>query len=582
MPSGTTPTCEAQMYILTCVKDCSGAKRPKWRLCFRLDQRMTSGKESVDEVRWKHQHDFFVTVVDPPVHVSGSFAKAPPNPFFASRNACHTADILVSRPMIASLPGQGFEGKAVAMIGTECVTAGLVAAMLGAKVIFIIERCLLPHVQMNLRLFRKDTLDYTKIKSNALAAIGCNSRRTISLHQTHLTEMIHAPVLDLVVLHETCLAETLGCSGSFASSCRRGSPDPDFYREPNDRNFWDAMAELVPEFSATRILLVCDKSFEETASSNRFPNEDYAANWQPWMQGLPQGLVLPPEWQARPFCLLPQSVPVIWLERSLVDRSARSPKLTPLRQRSVAPMGSTPLRSLGIGEAPPEEWTRNNARLKKALSLHNKWKQSEAELVLQEAKSYSKPDSNAFSSMQCSQNSFGFPKAPLAPSSHTEGPTLQDVLNEVDDELDAIIPVTTSNSNPLPPTSSEQFQSTADNIYNSSARPVPPPCKKISNCKLPSPNSARGFRSNRSGGSSRGGSSHRGGSSTCRDILPKANASHTSSFMSERSEADRYLRGPASVADRHADPPHWYRCNRPTYGSNRPSCNTSVTSVAEP
>lgn len=41
-------------------------KRPKWRLCFRLDRRNASAKESLEDLAPKYQRDFFLTVIDPP------------------------------------------------------------------------------------------------------------------------------------------------------------------------------------------------------------------------------------------------------------------------------------------------------------------------------------------------------------------------------------------------------------------------------------------------------------------------------------------------------------------------------------
>ncbi|CAE7371181.1 unnamed protein product [Symbiodinium natans] len=92
--------------------------------------------------------------------------------------------------------------------------------------------------------------------------------------------------------------------------------------------------------------------------------------------GLPPGLsaALPPEWHARPFCLLPQSIPVIWLERQDAEVVRRKPP--PIVPRSpMPPMGASSSRC-GCGghmQSPllgqrveSKEWFANNAKLKEA------------------------------------------------------------------------------------------------------------------------------------------------------------------------------------------------------------------------
>ncbi|CAJ1341001.1 unnamed protein product [Effrenium voratum] len=181
-----------------------GSTRPKWRLCFRRRLLGLVAKCGKEDLAPKYQRDFFLTVIDPPCR--GAFRQNPPAPFFASRAACHVADLLASRHMIAQLPGRSFEQKAVAVIGSECLAAGLVAATLGAKALFVCERSLEQYYQHNLRLFRRDTLDYTKTKSKILAVYPCSPGRTGGFDPEMLANKLQAPSLDIIVLTEVSLA----------------------------------------------------------------------------------------------------------------------------------------------------------------------------------------------------------------------------------------------------------------------------------------------------------------------------------------------------------------------------------------
>lgn len=356
------------------------ARRPKWRLCFRLDRQTVSAKESLEHLAPKYQHDFFLTVVDPPA--TGSFRESPPAPFFASRVACHVADLVASRPMIAQLAGRSFEGKALACIGAECMAAGLCAAMLGAKIAFVCERSLEPHVQHNVRLFRRDTLDYTKTKTNVLAVAPCSPGRCGHLEAEVLSEKLQAPSLDMVVLTEVSFARVVGDFGGLVGN-RRGEVSAIF----------QMLGKLIPARSCTKALVICDHSFAMSEESNRRARADEEGD------GLPPGLsaALPPEWHARPFCVLPQGIPVIWLERQDAELVRRKP--APIVPRApMPPMGASSSRC-GCGghmQSPllgqrveSKEWFANNAKLKEALQSHNSVKQMEASHVLREARAWS-------------------------------------------------------------------------------------------------------------------------------------------------------------------------------------------------
>merc|ERR1719359_1224518 len=92
---------------------------------------------------------------------------APRHSWFASEAACLLADMLASWNFLSLLQGRSFEGKACAVIGKDCMVGGLVMAMLGARVAFLIEAKDAPHVQQNINLFR-ESLDYTQMKSSQI------------------------------------------------------------------------------------------------------------------------------------------------------------------------------------------------------------------------------------------------------------------------------------------------------------------------------------------------------------------------------------------------------------------------------
>eukprot|EP00931_Biecheleriopsis_adriatica_P068267 TRINITY_DN42245_c0_g1_i1.p1 TRINITY_DN42245_c0_g1~~TRINITY_DN42245_c0_g1_i1.p1 ORF type:complete len:497 (-),score=88.34 TRINITY_DN42245_c0_g1_i1:13-1503(-) len=374
----------------------TGAKRPKWRLCFRLDRRSPTAKESAEDTQMKHQRDFFVTVVDPPSQ--GTFKDNPPAPFFASRAACHVADLIASRPMLTQLPGHCFKGRTLAAVGQECMTAGLVAAMLGAKVVLVSERELLHYVQQNVRLFRKDTLDYTKTKNTTLVAVPCSESRPRNIQAELLCEQLQAPVLDLVVLTELSLARVVGDFGGIVGSQRASTLG---------KSFFDWLGDIVPPRASTKVLVICDQSYAELtdplqqAFGGELSDSMTSGSMPSWLQGegLPPGLdgVLPSEWHARPFCQLPQNIPVLWLERQDAEfqRTHRKPQAT--NRAPLPPMGASSSRcglggnlqsSVAHARTQNEEWFANNARLKEALSLHNQSKHTEAVNVLEQARAF--------------------------------------------------------------------------------------------------------------------------------------------------------------------------------------------------
>ncbi|CAK9017561.1 Extracellular ribonuclease [Durusdinium trenchii] len=348
-------------------KEQARPKRPKWRLCFRLDRRMATAKESLEDLAPKYQRDFFLTVIDPPWH--GIFKDHPPAPFFASRSACHVADLMASRHMISQLPGRSYEGKAVCVIGAECMTAGLVCAMLGAKVMFVCERNLESYFQHNVRLFRRDTLDYTKTKGKTLLVTSCSPGRNASFGAAALCEKLQVPSIDMIVLTELSAARVLGDVGGLLG--RR--------TEATASGFFRMLNNLVPARSCCKTLVVCDQSSAEIMEEPRFKGDaSISTSTAPsWLdENVPPGLaaVLPMDWQARTFCQLPQNIQVIWLERPDAEVVRQRP--APLVNRPpMPPMGATSsrcgcgghLQSPLLGQrVENKEWFVKNAQLKEA------------------------------------------------------------------------------------------------------------------------------------------------------------------------------------------------------------------------
>lgn len=407
-----------------------GVRQPKWRLCFRMDRKDT---RAASEVAWKHQRDFFVTVVDPPAEVLRKLqqmespqsqaqppapgkALEPPAPFFASEVACQVANLLVGRPFLEQLPGQSFERKAVAAVGADCLTAGLVAAMLGARVAFVTERQFLQVVKQNVQLYLKDTLDYTKTKSSNVA-VAC-AERPGSLSCEHLCEqMSAAPPLDVVVITETSAEKCGSIHGSLGGNRTKQTPTKDRIGQPkppvakeeipdsSTSKLFEVLNELVPAQAPAKVLLVCDGRFsfseEHLESSSQDDNDQNEHPVLPPARGqpLPIEAELPMTWHARPFCTLLRRFPVVWLERVDADPfrfSANRKPLAPFR-RYLPPMGA-PSAKCGCGGHPQRnflnhkvmnfDWRESHSRLKEALVLHNRWKCIENAKELEKARAF--------------------------------------------------------------------------------------------------------------------------------------------------------------------------------------------------
>mmetsp|Transcript_28224 Transcript_28224/g.61627 ORF Transcript_28224/g.61627 Transcript_28224/m.61627 type:complete len:542 (+) Transcript_28224:50-1675(+) len=380
----TTPASVVQLQPQGSPKPLRGSRRPRWRLCFRLD-RQAEQKHLVGGVRWKQQRDFFVTVVDPPVVGSPKC----PAPFFASEMACQLANLLVSRQLLEQIPGRSFEGRSVAAIGKDCLVAGLVAAMLGARVAFLCERQYRQHVQQNVKLYLKDALDYTKLKSTSVVVATGSGSKNRWLGPSICEQLNAAVPIDIVIATEAAseaLAETSEITGD----------------GPGD--LWTLFADLVPTSSSTRVLLVCDgTSALLPPDPQAFPTraqaeaEAFLASAATGINcPLPPGLRLPQEWQAQTICCIGRQFPVVWLERSDAGcwRDGSKRPVLPLR-RYLPAMGSSSAKC-GCGGHPQRSflnhrvlnhaWYENNEQLKMALAAHNQSKDQEVSRMLDEAR----------------------------------------------------------------------------------------------------------------------------------------------------------------------------------------------------
>jgi len=356
-----------------------GGKRHKWRLCFRVER-----PGPAEEVNHESQ-DFFVTVTDPPV---GPSAARTMQSFFASDLACQVANLIVGRPLLEQLPGQSLQNKAFCLMGKDGLLAGLVSAMLGAKVALLCHQRLLPHVQQNARTHIKEALDYTHVKSNTVAVMSYSPGRVSSVSGLTLcNELNISPSLTLVVLTESEAASV------YSSIC--GAEEKHWGHDRSRDFVFSVLEELVPPGAPTRVLLVCNRTagicgrwFEDGGTREEFGGID----------DLDIAMDVPLDWTVRPFCGIPGRFVALWLHRSGVEglRPATGKQLGPLR-KYLPPMGASSSRC-GCGGHPQRsflnhsvqnpEWFQNNAKLKEAILAHNRWKLGEAAAVLEEARAW--------------------------------------------------------------------------------------------------------------------------------------------------------------------------------------------------
>mmetsp|Transcript_31593 Transcript_31593/g.73662 ORF Transcript_31593/g.73662 Transcript_31593/m.73662 type:complete len:616 (+) Transcript_31593:146-1993(+) len=375
----------------------AGVRQPKWRLCFRMDRDAMSAAMA-NEVAWKHQRDFFVTVIDPPVSQQDSSRsgtpRSSPSPFFASDVACQLANLLVGRPFLMLIPGHSFSGRSVAALGKDCVAGGLVSAMLGAKVVFVCDRQLATHVRQNVQLYLKDTLDYTKTKCPSVTVASPGPSSSGGLDGRSLRDQLGAASLDVILATESATL-ALGGSSNDAEDC-----------EPR---LFEVFERLMLPDAVTKVLLICDITqvmSDESNDAGAVEGDGGGGEGRPsarW-DTVPEELDVPAGWRVRPFCLLLRRFPVVWVERRDVERrrSIKGKKLPTPRQH-LRPMGSSSSKC-GFGGHPQRnffdkvvnpEWQSNHHRLKEALASHNRIKQDSALAFMEEAMSWAQQATEA-------------------------------------------------------------------------------------------------------------------------------------------------------------------------------------------
>mmetsp|Transcript_128948 Transcript_128948/g.223699 ORF Transcript_128948/g.223699 Transcript_128948/m.223699 type:complete len:638 (-) Transcript_128948:105-2018(-) len=583
------PTTQPVADITNTPRGVSGVRRPKWRLCFRMDKQ-ASGSRMDNSMAWKHQRDFFVTVIDPPAPMSNH----PLPPFFASEVACQIANLLVGRPFLDMLPGHSFENKAVAAVGKECLTAGLVAAMLGARTAFVAERPLLPHVQHNVRLYLKDTLDYTKTKST-FVGVSCMGRSG-SLTANTLCDMIAAPSLDVAVVTESAMEAC--CVG-------KGNPFRRFeYATENAlavSRLVDILEDLVPPKAATRVLFVCDDRLGEGAGADSDDGMDPNKVNTSSRGGspLPFTFELPQTWHARTFCKLLGRVPVVWIERMDADLYGYNTRkmLEPLR-RYLPPMGAHtgvcgcgghPQRNFLNHRVINNEWSENHARLKEALALHNRWKCGENAKVLAKAQAWGQTAGRQSVSAPAGYGPLGATSmlehnavrpGTVGDPRRTGG--LDDGLGPLDfgfseedtNEGDAADFASCGSFLPQESGGSFQYDSeTGDQDASASARLCDEwstPDVEGSAAEVNQRSSTAPAHCQRPRGQSAAQAVGSSALPTLRPLRPprskKASRRPKRSYITGMASSSARSAKESTIAERHACPPHWYRCNRPCYG----------------
>jgi len=336
--------------------------------------------EMANKVAWQHQRDFFVTVIDPPASHLDSLAssRSPPAPFFASEVACQVANILVGRPFLMQLPGHSFSGRTVAAFGKDCVAAGLVAAMLGARVIFVCDRHLAQHVRQNVQLYLKDTLDYTKMKSPCVSVASVGVSFLAHLDGWGIREQLGSVSLDVILAIESAIT---GLASQDSSEAELG--------------LFEILGRLVPAGSTTRVLLICDVTRAHHHSHEEHDEDHTGSRSSSHWEAVPDELDVPPSWRVRPFCLLLRRVPVLWAERQDGERKRRPKGLDAASPRRHVGSGVNPQRGHRLNKVVDPERAANNRRLKEALALHNRTKQDSALAFISEAMAWAEEATKA-------------------------------------------------------------------------------------------------------------------------------------------------------------------------------------------
>lgn len=401
--------------------------RPRWRLCFKIDQK--PAKQSLGDA-WKYSKDFYVTIVDPPTAINMDKGRSPPkSSVFASETACLIADMLASWNFLSLMQNKSYEGKVCLAVGKQCLVGGLVMAMLGAKVIFVcadvpckvrkgfkpyaekqlqqhfdkikhlpncedlmaVQRHVInsevekkvrdymekeySHFQQNIRIFR-ESLDYTQIKSDHVVVLRADHNNYHSMDMEHICELVDSPgPADIILSTEQDLAfmgahfiqskDNLDISEKKdeAADDKAAAGDP-VEEVQHTQNIFGALAQLVPDRAHTAALIVCPFNAQGEVLDIVSPSQD---------------------WQEKQFCTVADKLKVFLVERTELEERRPQKKWKGFR-RYLAPMGA-PSPKCGCGGHPQQSflnhriansaWHENNENLKLSLQRFNEARKQE-------------------------------------------------------------------------------------------------------------------------------------------------------------------------------------------------------------
>jgi hypothetical protein len=576
--------------------------RPRWRLCFKIDQK--PAKQSLGDA-WKYSRDFYVTIVDPPTAVTMGKARSPPkSSVFASETACLIADMLSSWSFLALMSNKSYEGKVCLAIGKQCLVGGLVMAMLGAKVIFLCTPPEYPHFQQNIRIFR-ETLDYTQMKSDFIVVLPVKNHFDLDI-QT-ICELVDASsAVDIILSTEQDLAHIGAISNSeaFGKVTLDAEDEGNKAGEPVEevqhiQKIFSALAALIPDRAHTAALVICPFN----------------------AQGEVLDIVSPAqEWQEKQFCTIADKLKVFLVERTEVEERRPKPSKKGFR-KYLAPMGA-PSPRCGCGGHPQQSflnhriansaWHDNNEQLKASLQRFNDARKSEQWEDAEECRKWIEaqqmhrkrlardgkklyrqslhadkmkvPQSprNMYGHQVPALSGFGFSAMLSEERSISETPSISEEPGTFPRTRLATPRTPKTGKDGRKRATSTLAQHTGRNQASPRIEAASPPAGHIADAR---PNTApegatrgsRGSRFDHSGDRGLGlsglGETSLQESSVIEAPAGKMSASVMSKYSTSLMSSSKFgstisstISG-QSIHERHANPPFWYRCNRVPYGT---------------